>query len=465
MSTAVPLVAQVAGLSHSYKRQVALAAVDLQLPAASMVALIGPDGVGKSTLLAILAGARQIQAGQVRVLDGDMADPDHRRRVCPRIAYMPQGLGRNLYPDLSVRENISFFGRLFGQGHAERDRRIDELLHATGLAPFADRAAQNLSGGMRQKLGLCCSLIHDPDLLILDEPTTGVDPLSRRQFWELIERMRSARPQMSVVVATAYMEEAERFEYLVAMDAGRVLATGAPASIRAQTGTATLEEAFVALLPRAKRAGRRVVNIPPRSARDHATVITARNLSRRFGDFVAVDGVNFSIERGEIFGFVGSNGCGKTTTMKMLTGLLPASAGEAELFDRPVDATDVQQRYHVGYMSQSFSLYAELTVRQNLALHARLYHLPVERARRRIAELVGQFGLGEHLDQRAAAVPLGNSPTPVAGGRRGARAAGAHSRRADLGRRSAGARPVLGTAHRPVAQSRRDHLRLHPFHE
>ena len=151
-----------------------------------MVGLIGPDGVGKSSLLGLIAGARRIQSGQVEVLDGDMADAAHRNAVCARIAYMPQGLGKNLYPDLSVRENIEFFGRLFGQSRAERERRIAELLESTGLAPFPDRPAKKLSGGMRQKLGLCCALIHDPDLLILDEPTTGVDPLSRRQFWDLI---------------------------------------------------------------------------------------------------------------------------------------------------------------------------------------------------------------------------------------------------------------------------------------
>jgi len=163
----------------------------------------------------------------------------------------------------------------------------------------------------------------------------------------------------------------------------------------------------MALLPSTRRAARRTLNIPPRSAYDQETVITARDLTRRFGDFVAVDRANFSIERGEIFGFVGSNGCGKTTTMKMLTGLLPASAGEAKLFGRLVDATDLQQRYHVGYMSQSFSLYAELTVRQNLALHARLYHLPAEHARYRIADLVERFGLSDYLDQPASSVPLG----------------------------------------------------------
>ena len=172
----------------------ALDGITLDLPAGCMVGLIGPDGVGKSSLLSLIAGARRVQAGSVQVLGGDMADGGFRRAISPRIAYMPQGLGKNLYPTLSVFENADFFGRLFGQGRAERGRRIARLLASTGMAPFAGRPAGKLSGGMKQKLSLCCALIHDPDLLILDEPTTGVDPLSRRQFWGLIDRipLRSA---------------------------------------------------------------------------------------------------------------------------------------------------------------------------------------------------------------------------------------------------------------------------------
>ena len=231
-------VARVEHLAHRYGRTVALDDVTLAIPGGRLVGLIGPDGVGKSSLLAILAGARRIQAGRVAVLDGDIAQARHRAAVCPRIAYMPQGLGRNLYASLSVRENIDVFGRLFGQEPAERAARIAELLAGTGLTPFADRPAGKLSGGMRQKLGLCCALIHDPDLLILDEPTTGVDPLSRRQFWELIGRIRARRPAMSVLVATAYMQEAEAFDWLVAMNDGRVVATGSPEALRRRTRAA-----------------------------------------------------------------------------------------------------------------------------------------------------------------------------------------------------------------------------------
>nr|WP_286947875.1 ribosome-associated ATPase/putative transporter RbbA [Pseudomonas sp. UBA6718] len=401
-----PAVARLSGVGLRYGATRALEAIDLELPAQRMVGLIGPDGVGKSSLLALIAGARQIQAGSVEVLDGDMADARHRRRVCPHIAYMPQGLGKNLYPTLSVFENLDFFGRLFGQDAAERERRIDDLLRSTGLSAFRERPAGKLSGGMKQKLGLCCALIHDPDLLILDEPTTGVDPLSRNQFWELIARIRAQRPQMSVLVATAYMEEAERFDHLVAMDAGRVLAEGSPAELRTRTGCASLEQAFIALLPEEKRRGHREVVIQP--LQDNSEIaIEAKGLTMRFGDFVAVDAVSFRIRRGEIFGFLGSNGCGKSTTMKMLTGLLPASSGEALLFGQTVDPRDMATRRRVGYMSQAFSLYSELTVRQNLELHARLFHVPAAQIDDRVAAMARRFDLGAVMDMLPERLPLG----------------------------------------------------------
>ena len=401
------LAAQLDAVSHIYGKAVALDNVSLSIPAGCMVGIIGPDGVGKSSVLSLIAGARQIQSGTVTVLGGNMADAGYRAALCPRVAFMPQGLGRNLYPDLSVRENIEFFSRLFGQSRAERTWRIAELLGATGLTAFADRPAKKLSGGMRQKLGLCCSLIHDPDLLILDEPTTGVDPLSRRQFWELVDLMRSRRAGMSVVVATAYMEEAERFDWLIAMNAGKVLATGTPADLKQAHHVDTVEEAFIAVLPEAQRRGHTALKIPPRKVMDAEPVITAHDLTCRFGDFTAVDKVSFKIERGEIFGFLGSNGCGKSTTMKMLTGLLPATSGDALLFGHPVQAGGIAVRNRIGYMSQSFSLYTELTVRQNLDLHAHLFHLPREKARTRITELTRQFGLGDYLDQRTLDLPLG----------------------------------------------------------
>ncbi|MBR3194356.1 ribosome-associated ATPase/putative transporter RbbA [Bosea sp. (in: a-proteobacteria)] len=402
------LAASLAGVTHRYGKVIALDALTLGIPSGRMIGVIGPDGVGKSTLLALVAGVRTIQHGSVHALGGDLSDKTQREARRGRIAYMPQGLGRNLYPTLSVFENIDFHARLFGQDAAERRSRIDELLKATGLDPFEGRPAAKLSGGMKQKLSLCCALIHDPDLLILDEPTTGVDPLSRGQFWDLIDTIRARRPGMSVIVATAYMEEAERFDWLVAMDDGKAIATGTPAELRQKAGQSTLEDAFVALLPEAKRAQHQAVVLRPRAVNDNATpAIEAEGLTRRFGDFVAVDHVSFRIGRGEIFGFLGSNGCGKSTTMKMLTGLLPASEGTAKLFGQPLAADDMETRRRVGYMSQAFSLYSELTVRQNLVLHAELYHLPPADIPVRIAELLTRFDLADVADERPDSLPLG----------------------------------------------------------
>ncbi|MGQ7301061.1 ribosome-associated ATPase/putative transporter RbbA [Marinobacter nauticus] len=404
-------VARLEGVSHRYGETDALSDISLTFPSGCMVGLIGPDGVGKSTLLGLLAGARELQTGELQVLGGDMRSQRFRNRSAPRIAYMPQGLGGNLYHTLTVDENIAFFADLFGLRGPSRKDQIDRLLEATGLLSFRDRPAGKLSGGMKQKLGLCCALIHSPDLLILDEPTTGVDPLSRKRFWDLIDTIRRQRSGMSVLVATAYMEEAERYDWLVAMDEGKILATGSPAELREQTNTETLDDAFIALLPENRQVQESgdTANAAQRepTGENQTPAIEAEHLTLRFGSFTAVRNVSFSIPKGEIFGFLGSNGCGKTTTMKMLTGLLTPTEGEVRLFGEPLDAKDLATRQKVGYMSQAFSLYGELTVRQNLDLHARLFHLPDTRIPERISVLVREFGLEDVLDQRAGALPLG----------------------------------------------------------
>ncbi len=403
----MPPVVQLSGVRLRFGTNCALAGVSLELASGGLTGLVGPDGVGKSSLLSLVAGTRAVQQGRVLVLGGDMADPRHRRDVCPRIAYMPQGLGNNLSPTLTVVENVDFFARLFAQDRSERRCRIGALLERTGLGAFGARAAGQLSGGMKQKLGLCCALIHDPDLLILDEPTTGVDPLSRRQFWDLIASIRADNPGMSVLVATASMDEAASFDALVAMDGGRVLSTGTPSELLRRTGAATPEDAFIALLPAARRREHHPVTIPPRPPGDGQVAIEAIDLCKRFGAFLAVDRVNVRIERGEIFGFLGSNGCGKSTTMKVLAGLLPASSGQVRLFHRPLNAGDLTTRRRVGYMSQSFSLYSELTVRQNLVLHARLFQVPEAEIAGRAATLMGQFGLQDLGNALPDALPLG----------------------------------------------------------
>ena len=397
-------------VTQRFGKVTALDDVSIEIPPRKTIGLIGPDGVGKSTMLALVTGALAAprSGGDITVLGGDMRDKAHRTKVCPKIAYMPQGLGKNLYFTLTVEENLQFFARLFGQDAAERRRRIDRLTKSTGLYNFLDRPAGKLSGGMKQKLGLCCSLIHDPELLVLDEPTTGVDPLARRQFWDLVAHIRDEQPQMGVVVATAYMDEAERFDWLIAMDGGRVLATGTPKEILERTKAANLDEAFIRLLPEERRSGHKEVVVPPLS-RDGETrySIEAENLTKKFGSFTAVNHVSFRIPEGEIFGFLGSNGCGKSTTMRMLTGLLPATEGTVKLFGEPLKGDDEEVKLKQGYMTQNFSLYNELTVRQNLELCAKLYRLGPEEVERNVAEMMRRFGLLEVADTLPSALPLG----------------------------------------------------------
>ena len=392
-------------LTHRYGKTLALDDLSLTLPRGLTVGLIGPDGVGKSTLLALIAGVRRIQSGELHVLGGDMRKPADRQALSHRIAYMPQGLGRNLYPTLSVYENIDFHARLFGLPARERRARIARLLEATGLAPFPDRATGKLSGGMKQKASLCCALVHAPDLLILDEPTTGVDPLSRRQFWALVADLQRETAGMTVLVATAYIEEAEPFAQLWAMDAGKLLVNAPTREVMA--GHTNLEDAYIRLLPPEKQQGTGGLDLTPFVPDPRLPpAIEAHGLTKRFGDFTSVDNVSFTIQQGEIFGFLGSNGCGKSTTMKMLTGLLQATSGTAELLGAPVDAGSVATRMRVGYMSQAFSLYEELTVRQNLALHARLYRLGA-RSKAAIRDALTQFDLADVADVKPSALPLG----------------------------------------------------------
>ncbi len=394
-------------LSHRYGKTLALDDVSLDIPKGATVGLIGPDGVGKSTLLSLMAGVKVIQDGRVEVLGGDMADKDVRRDLSHRIAFMPQGLGRNLYPTLSVYENIDFHARLFGLDGQERTRQIARLMEATRLAPFSGRAAGKLSGGMKQKLSLCCALVHSPDLLILDEPTTGVDPLSRRQFWALVDDLRREHSGMTVIVATAYIEEAQRFERLLAMDAGRLLENKPTAAVLADYGTDVLEEAYVKMLPPEKQQGSGGLDITPFVPDPAAPpAMEAHGLTKRFGDFTAVDHVSFTIQKGEIFGFLGSNGCGKSTTMKMLTGLLEATEGDATLLGKPIDAGGLDTKMRVGYMSQAFSLYEELSVRRNLDLHARLYQMGAKGAAA-VEEALQQFDLADVADTAPASLPLG----------------------------------------------------------
>ncbi len=408
MENASTIAVSVKRLRHTYGKTTALNEVSIEIPKGRTVGLIGPDGVGKSTLLSLIAGAKIIQRGEVRVFGKNVADKADREALTHQIAFMPQGLGKNLYLTLSIYENVDFHARMFGLSGKQRKVRIERLLKATGLAPFADRPAGKLSGGMKQKLSLCCALVHSPDLLILDEPTTGVDPLSRRQFWQLVEELRAETGDMTVIVATAYIDEAERFEHVLAMDDGKLIADKSTKRVIAETGSENLEQAYVKLLPPEKRGAAEGLYIPPfKPIADEPPVIIAEGLTKKFGDFVSVDNVSFVIPKGEIFGFLGSNGCGKSTTMKMLTGLLDPTEGTATLLGRPIDAGDINTRKRVGYMSQAFSLYEELSVRENLALHAKLYQIPMNEWETYINGVIIQFDLSHVSSALPSALPLG----------------------------------------------------------
>ena len=395
-------------LSHQYGKTQALKEVSLQIPQGVTVGLIGPDGVGKSTLLSLISGVKILQQGDISVFGLNIADSKARDQLSHKIAFMPQGLGKNLYPTLSIYENIEFHARLYSLPKNYRQARIERLLQATGLLPFADRPAGKLSGGMKQKLSLCCALVHSPDLLILDEPTTGVDPLSRRQFWELVESLRQESPTMTVIVATAYIDEAEGFEHLIAMDDGKIIADKPTRQVMLETNSETLEQAYIKLLPPEKRGAENGLVIPPFVPNpNEPPAIQAVGLTKKFANFVSVDNVSFTIPRGEIFGFLGSNGCGKSTTMKMLTGLLEPTEGSATLLGQPIDAGDINTRKKVGYMSQAFSLYEELTVRENLRLHAKLYQIEPSQWEQYVQRSLAQFHLVEFAEQTPASLPLG----------------------------------------------------------
>lgn len=394
-------------VSQRFGQIEALRSITLNIPHGQLVGLVGPDGVGKSTLLDLLSGARALQQGSIEVFGVNMADARMRQSVINRVAYMPQGLGRNLYDALTIAENLHHFGALFGHDQADRRRRIEGITRATGLHPFLERRASQLSGGMRQKLGLCCALMHDPELLILDEPTTGVDPLSRSQFWALLSALRNLRKNLTVIVATSIIEEASHFDSLIAMANGKILSEATPSAFLERTGEETLERAFLSLLLGSRKGTYKPFDPHTQRHINNEIAIEASDVSRTFGDFRAVTDVSFRIMRGEVFGFVGSNGCGKTTTMKMLVGLLPTSSGKAYLLGKEVDPSDTDQRCRVGYMTQTFSLYGELTVKQNLTLHAELFRVPRSQQAARIGEMLDKFDLREKSEERASSLPLG----------------------------------------------------------
>jgi ABC-2 type transport system ATP-binding protein len=402
------MVIDVRGLTRTYSRGRirAVDGVSFTVGRGEVVGLIGPDGAGKTSVLQILAGVLGADAGTASVAGVDVVrDPE---RVKPLIGYMPQGLGLNLYDSLTVAENVEFFRDLRRVPRARYADNRERLLRMTRLAPFLDRPAGKLSGGMRQKLALICTLIHLPDVLLLDEPTTGVDPISRRDFWSIIHTLVVSRG-VTVLLTTSYMDEAERCQRVSLMHAGAVIAAGVPDELTARGGGASLEDVFVRHLAGAARAPGAAPAVTPGEAAvpAGATTVRAEGLTCRFGAFTAVDQVSLEVHAGEILGLLGPNGAGKTTLIKMLCGLQPPTAGTAVVAGHDVRRARGRVRGSIGYMSQRFALYRDQSVTDNLRLSAGLYGLGRATAGRRIDALLASLGLADFRDRLPQALPLG----------------------------------------------------------
>lgn len=368
----------------SKKEIVALENINISIPYGKLTALIGPDGAGKTTFLRMVCGLVVPSSGTLDVLGIDVtANP---QKVQDRISYMPQKFG--LYEDLSVSENMNLYADLHSVPLEERKERFARLLEMTGLAKFTERLAGKLSGGMKQKLGLACTLVRSPELLILDEPTVGVDPLSRRELWEILQQL-VADEGLTVLVSTAYMDEAELCSKVIVVEEGKVLYDNAPENLQEYMHPPN-EEIFK----------------KERTISDKV-IIEVKNLVRKFGDFVAVNDVSFQVHEGEIFGLLGPNGAGKTTTFKMLCGLLPASSGELSVAGVNLRTARTQARANIGYVAQKFSLYGTLTVDENLEFYGGAYGLSDKRLAERMREVKEQFDLLEMSDNEAGELPGG----------------------------------------------------------
>jgi ABC-2 type transport system ATP-binding protein len=453
------------------RRTQALDGVSFAIRPGVVTGLIGPDGAGKTTLMRLAAGLLVPDAGRIHALGLDSTRDS--LAVQAALGYMPQRFG--LYEDLSVQENLDLYADLQGVPKAARAERYGELMHMTGLAPFTRRLAGRLSGGMKQKLGLACTLVRAPRLLLLDEPTVGVDPVSRRELWAIVDRLVK-NEGMSVLLSTAYLDEAERCQAVILLDQGRILDQGAPATISARMAGRTWAVRVAGQRPRDLQArltgrpgvvdalvqgdhvrlvtqaagdpaqlarlpglqGARIEAVPPRfedgfidllrartgaaasvhgaslvdglaqrAGADEAPVIQVDGLRRRFGSFWAVDGVSFEVRRGEIFGLLGANGAGKSTTFRMLCGLLPASAGSLRVAGLDLRHAASTARGRIGYMSQKFSLYGNLSVAQNLDFFASAYGLAGEAREARRQWALAEFELAQHAGQLSADLSLG----------------------------------------------------------
>ncbi len=428
----------------------------------ALTALVGPDGAGKTTLLRLAAGLMKPDEGTLTVLGLDAAKQP--QAIQDRISYMPQRFG--LYEDLSVQENLDLYADLHGVTHEQRAERYPRLMEMTALAPFLDRLAGKLSGGMKQKLGLACTLVRSPELLLLDEPTVGVDPLSRRELWDIVSGLVD-NEGLSVLVSTSYMDEAERCAHVVVLHEGKVLASGPPNELRSRANghsffvssqrqeparklqaelidrpdvidavpqggqvrvvlrereplaldhatieatTPNLEDSLMMLLRQeshVRPAAKAALDLTQRTTEAHDVVIEVHNLVRTFGDFTAVNRTSFEVQRGEVFGLLGPNGAGKTTTFRMLCGLLPATSGTLRVAGADLRRARAEARQNIGYVAQKFSLYGDISVLENLQFFAGAYGLRNSRAEERIEWAMENFELKERATSTAGSLPGG----------------------------------------------------------
>ena len=385
-------------LTRRFGSLTALDSLSLAITEGDLFGLVGSDGAGKTTTLRMLAGILDPSGGQLTVLGHPL--PTGVEKVHGHIGYMSQRFG--LYPDLSVAENIAFYAEIFGVSGSEFRERSERLFEFSGLAPFTKRLAGRLSGGMKQKLGLCCALIHKPRLLLLDEPTNGVDPVSRRDFWRILRELHSEG--VTIVVATAYLDEAGRCDRVGLIHAGRLIACGTPNELTENGGT-TLEDLVIGSIGEEKRVETEVKREPKLNLNldlnPDVPAVSLDRLTKRFGDFTAVDAISLSVPRGQIFGFLGPNGAGKSTTIRMLCGILAPTAGSGSVAGFDIASQPEQIKANIGYMSQRFSLFEDLTVEENIAFYGGVYRLTAEKLKDRTAWVVGMAGLAERRISKA----------------------------------------------------------------
>ncbi|MCW5797135.1 MAG: putative multidrug ABC transporter ATP-binding protein YbhF [Nitrospira sp.] len=469
------VVVRVSGFVKRYKQHLAVNGLDFTVHRGEIYGLIGPDGAGKSSVMKAIAGVLGYEGGTAEVFETLLDSEQAAEQVKRRIGFLPQGLGLNLYPELSVEENIDFFAKLRLVPEADLRERKARLLAITRLDRFRSRLMKQLSGGMKQKLGLICTLIHEPELAILDEPTTGVDPVSRRDFWAILAEWQAVKG-MTALVSTAYMDEAVRFHRLSFLSHGRVLAFGTPAHVQSlvpglvvtfestpqleaaarlkrrytqveslgpslhvftpeqeeeaavagirqaleplpvahlHTDEPELEDVVVALLLKEQDGQARVSERLGPSAvsatmpQFDGPAVEAKELIRDFGSFRAVDRVSFDMKQGEIFGLLGANGAGKTTVIKMLTGIVPPTGGAGRVAGADMRTAGGAIKERIGYMSQAFSLYLDLTVIENIRLFADIYGLARRQAQQRTAWIVDMAGLSGYEHDRTGRLPMG----------------------------------------------------------